>query len=135
MSIRQPFKAGCFTVDVTWPITLATCMVLYIASIKSLDYLTPITLLYDPQIIHQRAAALSRKGEGIGDSFTRGGGDAEGQIAFAAESQPRHARPVFDEQRRIHQTAHLRHVADVLRMDDARVSKPVLELLGQLQGL
>ena len=88
--------------------------------------------LDDSQVVDHATATLPREGQRIRDAFTCWGGDAEGQVAFAAQSKAGTAWSILDEQGRIQLAAHDRHVTHVARVDDAGVSETVLEFLGQL---
>ena len=83
-----------------------------------------------PQIVDQGTAALASERQRSRNAFAGGRGDGKGKVSFSAQTERRHARAVFDEQRRVHNPAHLGHVANVVRVDDARVSKSVFVEFG-----
>src|SRR5437667_261428 len=75
------------------------------------------------------SAAFAGERERRGDGLARWSRDRERQISFAAEAQRGHARPVLHEQRGIELAAHVGHVADVVRVNNARVAEAMLGLL------
>ena len=119
-------------VEIACPITLARCI-----DTRPLPLTARRSLVLDSddsKRIDQRASAEPREGEGGCHTLAGRSRDAEAEQSLASRTDAGRARSVFDVDRAVHFLAHASQCPQIVRVDDGRVSKAMLVLLGQIDG-